>query len=212
MNTILDLVIMNNQWNLWDLANLKCVDRACKTIVDDHMEYESKKLFDEMNKSPGKELFCERTKSKTPCQKCGEKTSTIYPFSHGKKHCTDCREMYQITKTEAKNVYKLTDKDLEKLDFSSSVHFLYGTRITYFSRKQVICYSLLKHGAIPKKRTYSNSNAKEKREVQVSLLQEKYPFANQTSMQFTFQISQYIRNGRGGIRKLEEAMKAIVIK
>lgn len=211
MDSILDLVIMNNQWNLWDLANLKCVDRACKTTVDSLMEHESKKLFDEMNSTPGKELFCERTKSKTPCQKCGEKTFTIYPFSQGKKHCTDCREMYQITKTDAKNVYKLTDKDLEKLDFSTSVHFLYGTRITYFSRKQVVSYSLLKHGTIPKSRSYSNSNAKQKRENQVSLLQDKYAFTNQ-SMQITFQISQYIRNGRGGIRKLEDAMKAIVIK
>ena len=138
MDSVLDLVIMNTNWNLCDLIILKCVDKNSKQTVNNLIGHESKKLFEKISNSIGKELFCERTKSKTPCQKCGEKTFTIYPFSQGKKHCTDCREMYQITKTEAKHVYKLTNKDLEKLDFSSSVHFLYGTNITYFSRKQVI--------------------------------------------------------------------------
>lgn len=205
MESVLDIVIMTNKWNLWELSILKCVNKSCKSVVENVMGYESQLIFKEMNQVKGKELFCERLKTKSCCNKCGERTFTIYPFSNGKKHCSDCRELYQCTKTEAKTNFKLNDGDLQKLDFSTSVHFLYGTTITYYSRRQVISFSLLKHGGnLPKKK--SHSSAKEKRENQVYILKQKYGnFA-------LLECFQYIQNGKGGIKKLEESMKSFVLK
>lgn len=202
MDSVIDTVLFRNDWNLWDLAVLKCVNNSCKQAVESIFEYESKLLSDKLNDSVGKEVFCEKTKAKSQCNKCGEKTYTYYPFSLGKMHCADCREIYQITKTEAKKSYKLTDQDLYKLDFSTGVHFLYGTHITYYSRKQVVALSLLKHGGnLPKKKKNTISNVKEKRKKQITNLQNKY---GDVALYNTIL---YELNGKGGIKRLESIMK-----
>lgn len=192
MDSVLDVVLSNQIFNLWDLALIKCVDRSCKSIVDNIYPYVIKNVHNTL----GKELFSERKKFKSACAKCGEKTQILYPFSQGKLHCVNCRELFQITKTEAKKTYKLNDTDLQKLDYSCAIHFLYGTRITYYSRKQVVASCIIKHGGIFP--TKSVSLAKEKRIKQVELLKSKYGDI------LPHLCINYINNGCGGIRKLEK--------
>lgn len=199
MNSILDLVLSNQSFNLWDLALIKCVDRSCKKIVDTIYPYVIKEVKKNIDVAIGKELFCERKKFKSSCVKCGEKTKIIYPFSQGKLHCVDCREMFQITKTEAKRTYKLKDVDLQKLDYSSAVHFLYGTRITYYSRKHVVAFCLLKHdGFFP---TKCVSLSKEKRIKQIEVLKTKYGDIPPQLFE------NYVNSGTGGIRNLEKCIR-----
>jgi len=198
MEDCLDIIMFNaHEQNLFSISDLAKLKRVSKEFESQATYYIQKK-HETYNKRPVRE-GCQRYAVRIPKHQCGycneNWTHFAYPFAT-RIACYLCRNHIEICKTDAKRKYKLINTDLQDLDYIISYHTFYGTEMTYYSTKQVVEQSIFKHGEVPKKR--EGSAAKEKRIQQVGKLVLLHGDRKE--------IQDYIRNGKGGIRKLVKSL------
>lgn len=129
---------------LLDLTRLAAASRACKDHVQAFLPY----YFVVRNsspalKGPGRDLSQTVERSCVRCSECGARTTRRNPFT-GAARCVLHMDVL-ITRTNARSDFKLTDEDLNRLDYTRYYCRVYRTYVTLFQPTDVIQVALLKY-------------------------------------------------------------------
>ena len=199
-----DIFLLNyknptNLNDIKDLCQLRIINKETNTFslnLIKKFKYEHKGILYSHIASLRKEVIC------TKCNL--HNTKKTEPFTR-KPLCDKCYPTY-ITLTDAKKIYKLKDTDLEKLDYTMVFVNSYRIYATLYQTQDIHALSVIKTG-ISKPIVKYRGCARKKRIEKFDNLYKKYIIDPNIRIKIYDIFEEFMRNGAGGIRKLEANMK-----
>ena len=188
------------------IARFACINKTYKEYYEETLKYlqelYEKKRIHEVYKN---KMNYTRPNCFKPnkCDICSIKTSMFDVFANACR-CESCQSE-TISHSEARTKYKLSDQDLECLDCFHTYHFKHYTNIKLYLKRDVLGFCLIKHGTFQiSKRVYTGA-LKSKRQTQLDELITKFVTDKngESFIRTMRQCTEFIKNGRGGIRKLK---------
>lgn len=204
---IFELVIHHTKIDVATLSILSCIDKNTHTTVKHFLEFIRKNYDKQQIYSNGKELKYSSASIKNPCSICQTNTYIINPFTNNYT-CKKCTKT--ISKTDSKNNYNLTDKDLGNLNYYMSYIGIYRVYATFYYKKDVIGLAVLKHGSpsIQIKKPKGKSNAMKKRIEQLDkALNKVIPIKDHQWITQLDICRNFLKNGSDGINTLKTKFK-----
>jgi hypothetical protein len=200
---ILDIILFNTNLKVDSIAKLSTLNREWNTNANDYLDYLYSNFKNQIVYKNGQEFTELHTNiNKTDCYNCG-KSTTKYDVFLKSPRCTDCRNN-NLTYTDVKNNYKFTPTDFKNIDSLNIYNNAYRSRMTLYSKKDVIGYARIKYGKYGLQIKRHTGAAKEKREEKLNDILQKYiKNPNNITMVKSFDIcTEFLQNGGAGIRKL----------
>jgi hypothetical protein len=205
-NSILEIVLMNKavDLSLKDLVTVGCVDHETYNQIDSFLPY----YFSTVTPAPqGRVLSkCPPTKHKLTCDVCEEECDQYDPFTK-KFVCHECCTP-TISKTDAKKTWKLNDDQLKTLDSYQYKHGVYKTICSLYRLQDVTQMSLIVHRTRDTHSVLSSpvSQAKLKRiKVLDDAIRTLPDEVHRDAYTLDVCVS-YLKNGKGGIRKVTDVL------
>ena len=194
------IMLLNIQMKVDQFLTL-VIDKSSHQIIKQNIE----KMKTNQVYIQGNELEQKNVKAKK-CGVCHLNTSKSCDAFKDIECCEKCSTK-TISKTDAKNIYKLNQVNLDQLDFIMVYLKCYRKYGKFYSLKDVRGIALSKHGAIyPPEKVNA---AKNKREEQLNKALEI--FENDKELQNHFRNSRsciiFLQNGEGGINRLKQRFK-----
>lgn len=175
MEAALNIVLLNIPFEIYELAQLSCINKSIRKNVDEYLTH-----YRENYKTILKQGICREyylLNKSIECINCKVKTQRFDPFTNNIlcKYC--CLNQY-ITLTNARKIYKLKDEDLEYLDYIQTYIPSYKRYCKLYYKKDIISMCYIRYGIfnpenIPKKIKKSEFTASEKRLQQLDKIYKK---------------------------------------
>jgi hypothetical protein len=219
---MLDLVIIDNYLNIFDLINLSITNNYNNKLIKENFErlitdYYEKNIKERI----GIKLDRKYSKKERRCEICNNESETfcyIDPFTK-RRTCFKCKTR-TITKTEVYKKYKIYDEDLCKLDYLYFQCGLYDTYGTFYPKIEVIIlfyikYKILNPDKLKRARQKKDKNGLTMKEVRynklIEICNELGELEHIKEIMREEYIGMYLKTGRFGIKKMRMLVEALKI-
>lgn len=218
MDSVLPVVLFTvpiQQFDLKELLQLRISSKEFAPHANDLINHISQKYQEwHDGQSSGKELAETGGNERAPCQcaKCNAKNTIKFnPFKQ-EYRCPTCYGEL-VTLTKARKEYKLTDDDLDILDYITRYIKVYRKYITLFWHQDIIALALLKHKqtSVPALTAFLTApkpnKAKEKRIAQLETALNDYADIR-GELSALDCAEAFIANGMHGIKRIQKMFAA----